>query len=291
MSLITFLESLNPFTKKRDIVEKIRLVDESLMNTIAMYDMAISDSITLTQGRLPTIAESVAKAIASSSYGKHRVSAKDLDGFVLALLRRCGEKIAIVRDMFTSDASGDVSKDGITYHRLTALHAVSTISFISTYAHRLLTVQTMSRSGYEDKWVLSNVQEFAKSILVIDVSNKQFLDALAAVPDKTVSADSVDTDIAIDGANTVDPLQFNLLGLSWNPFYYVGVKFAQRNIDRMEADKADLKALKFKITLLRDRRNGVEDAALEREIRVYESDAVALAEDIHKTERKYGIAG
>lgn len=289
MSLITFLNTLNPFTKKRDLVEKIRLINESLDTTITMYDMAIKSEMALAKGRVPSIATAVAKAISSTGLGKFRVSDDQLDLFILGHLRACKGHIETVREIFDSSSSGDVSKEGITYHRLTALNMVATISFVATYAHRLLTVQTMSRSNYEDKWVMENIQSFARGILITAVRERQFLDALSSVPDRTVTEESFETDIAVDGESKVDPLQFGLLGLSFNPFYFVGVKWAQHNISKMQANQADLKALKFQVAMLKDRRSGVEDPALERQIKVYEADAVALAESIQKTERKYGI--
>lgn len=289
MSLITFLNTLNPFTKKRDLVEKIRLINESLDTTIAMYNMAIEGEMALSKGRVPSIATAVAKAISSTGLGKFRVSDDKLDVFILDHLRACKAHVETVRDIFDSSSSGDVSKEGITYHRLTALNMVATISFVTTYAHRLLTVQTMSRSNYEDKWVMENIQSFARGILITSVHERQFLEALSSVPDRTVTEESFETDIAVDGESKVDPLQFGLLGLSYNPFYFVGVKWAQHNISKMQANQADLKALKFQVAMLKDRRSGVEDPALERQIQVYEADAVALAESIQKTERKYGI--
>lgn len=289
MSLINFFNSLNPFTKKRDILEKIRLIEESLDTTISMYAMSAELGGTELWANPPNLSGTVAGAIKSSGYGKYRVDAKNLDQFLLDHLRLASEKLVFIRDMFDRGSEGDVSKDGITYHRITAMAMVSRIAYVSTFAHRLLTVHSMGRSPAEVKWVADNIKPFATAFASVDVTTERFKEVLATLPDKSFSPDGHATDLSIDGSTKVDPLQFNLIGLSWNPFFYIGVKWAQRNINQMNADKADLKALRFRISLLKDRRNGVEDAALEKELAVYEADAVALAEDIAKTERRYGF--
>lgn len=289
MSLINFFNTLNPFTKKRDLLEKIRLIEDSLDSTIEIYSM----SVELGEGELlanpPNASGMLAKAIQSSSYGKHRIEPRQLDAFLLGQLESYRGKLAIIRDVFDNSSSGDVSRDGITYHRITALAMAARISFCSEYIHRFMTVHAMGRSPAEVKWVMDQLKTFVSVLITVDITDKAFRDVLAALPDKTFTPEDHETDLAVSGSGVVDPLQFNLIGLSWNPFLYIGVKFAQRNINKMEANKADLKALRFRIAMLKDRRTGVVDAALEKELEVYEADAVALAEDIAKTERRYGI--
>lgn len=284
MSLAKFFDSLNPFSKKRDLDEKINLIQESLNITSAMLDELINDDVWL--DKLPKLTDTLNKDIKDGSSGRFTPD-KDIRGTLKRVMVELGETLNIVNEIFKNE-TGDVSKDGITYYRLTALNTIATISFMSTFVHRFLTVQTLDRAQAEVDWVAKHTRKFGLGLYVLTGGGKKIKTVLSNLPDRIYSKEGELLDGSV--SNDTDPMQFNLLGLDWNPFYFIGVKWAQHNVNKIAALRADQKAMQFKVSMLKDRRNGVEDAALERQIRVYEEEAVDAAANIAKLERRYGIS-
>lgn len=285
MSLAKFFDTLNPFSKKRDVSEKIRLINESIDITTAMLVDVIDGEVTLKN--LPKLEDALKHQIKSGT--SNRVIPKDNLAITLQeILRNCKDILVTMESIFNNE-SGDVSVDGITYHRITMLNVIATVSFMATFIHRYVTVQSLARVQAEVDWVNQNLRKFALAAYVLHGGAKNIQKVLSELPDRiyTPEGDLV-AGVATD-QREIDPLQFNLIGLEWNPFYAIGVKWAQHNMNRIAAYKADQKALTFKISMLKDRRSGVEDAALERQIRVYEEAASDAATSIAKLERRYGI--
>jgi len=294
MQVLQFIRSLAQSFQRNDITENLRLLREDLVNqTLPLYETALSDlggkSLRSKVGQ--DFVKKFNQAVDTPFRG-------DWLAVSVATMKVLQNNLDTLENLVEKNFARDVVISGMTYQKAQILQYISYAEFFSQYARQVLLYITAAeanvvaktlqpgkeRPAPEIQWLESNQDSFFKIFRIVVIKSTDLTKLLESIPEITITEDNTGTLAQVQGVAKLDPLQFGLISLNWNPFYKIGVKWANYRIDKNNRAKAEKRAIEFRLEQLRKQASGQNDPQLELVITNYEDQVNKLAAKIAKFE-------
>lgn len=294
MNVLQFLRSMLPSFKRNDVSERLRAIrDELVNNTLPPYETAAAElrSATAKSKVFIEFDKAFTKGVSSSFRGNFLEQTQQI-------LKNLQNNFDFIENLVDDNYSQDIVVAGITYKRAQILQYIAIAGFAVDYARRVLLyvlaaeanvksrtlVDGKERPVPEIKWLEANRSAYFRAMGVMSVKEKELATMFDSIPDITVSDDVENTADATLMRQKVDPLNLNVIPIGVNPFHYIGVRWANRQVAKYQRSKEEKRALEFRLEQLKGQRSGEEDPRLERSIAYYEDEVNRLASKIAKME-------
>lgn len=294
MQVLQFIRSLAQSFQRNDITENLRLLREDLVNqTLPLYETALAD---LGGKQLRSkVGQDFIKKFNQSVDTPFR---GDWLAVTVATMKVLQNNLDTLENLVEKNFARDVVIAGMTYQKAQILQYISYAEFFSQYARQVLLYITAAEANVQAKtlqpgkerpvpeieWLQNNQDSFFRIFRIVVIKSTDLTKLLESIPEITITEESGPLVAQTQGPSKIDPLQFGLISLNWNPFYKVGVKWANYKIDKNNRAKAEKRAIEFRLEQLRKQASGQPDPQLELVISNYEEQVNKLAAKIAKFE-------
>lgn len=210
-------------------------------------------------------------------------------GQLLQWLPRLRERIVKGRtDVFDAET--------ITFQEKGILDSISAVNFFNRYAGLVADI-VITQSAKEvnmaqfltkvDVTFFNNTPKyFSKLVVRFSQSLKSLESMIDDLTDETYDAQSEEIIRASIGDGAVS-VQRNLAPHELNPRFWWRMRRMKKDVKRIEDANADIDMLAMKIARLNNRRTGVEDPSLERQIETYQDEIIKRHSRIAQIEARY----
>lgn len=285
MNIIKFVKSLVPRLEQNNIIEDINITIKELeTNLIPSYRQAAEHF------KLNPLKSVQAKKLSSDFYSK--IDSKKIPkqsnfiGEILKRLENLHDNAVYVRDQVEIRLEADTINEGITADKAVLIRAADAMSFITNYGMDLLsavythearvTNESMDEDIYispaTQKFVDNNIHRFAAILHTYGIKNNDFKKHIQNIPSVIISTKNQG---AIEGSyreRDLDPFTSPyIVGFTYNPIYHIRLVIAEWQSSRYKANKDKKKLLELKLLHLKLKKDGKNDAKLEREIEYIQS--------------------
>jgi hypothetical protein len=214
---------------------------------------------------------------------------------------------------FISSKSDSVYNDhesntGLTFKKATYLQLVSAATFANDFSRKFLNVVYILETSQADQnasvqdnitpaemaYVQANFSNFCRVIAVLKNDVTEIEAQVEELPDAMVADNSVKAFSSTLGESKIDPLGFRHLVLpihvsvKWNPFYLIGMMYADFQNACYKAAKEELQLLQLRKVNLERILEKKPDARIQREVEVLASRVSGLNYKLQQTEKTYG---
>lgn len=292
MKILEFLRQMVPSFKREDVTEKLRQLREALEDqTIPPHEQLVAEPVKARSKPMQDYDKAFAKAVDTPFRGNWAE-------VTLAVLRNILANVGFFEALVDKNYSRDIIAAGITFKKGEILRLIAIADFTATYARQQM-LYLLAAEGNVDaktlqvgkerplpelKWLEANRAGFFRCLNLMALKSADLSKALDDIPDMIVNEDTAVNAEQTVGAVKLDPFATGLIPITWNPFYYIGVRMANREKARMDRAKNEKRAMEFRIEQLRLQARGESDAKLEKTIEFYEDEVNILAAKIAKFE-------
>ncbi len=292
MKILQFVREMVPSFRRDDVAEKLRMLREQLEDqTIPVFEQLVGDGFAGKSKAAQDFERAFKKTVNTRFRG-------EWTEVTLEVLKNISANAPFFESLVEKNYSRDIVASGVTFRKAEILRLIALADFVTTYARQNLLYLLAAEGNLEShslpngkerplpelKWLESNQNAFLRALNIMALKREELAEALDKVPEILINDESVITAEQTYGAVALDPFANNLLALNWNPFYWIGVRMANREKLRMDRAKNEKRALEFRIEQLRLRKQGQADAKLEKTIEFYEDEVNLLAAKIAKYE-------
>lgn len=290
MNIMSFIRSMVPFLKKKDIIEDVAQCRASLVNGV----IPSLKEMEMVHNEKPFIAAPFVNLNKSLRSKVHPSEPKTVFGILDKALTKTVSLIDEVLVILDKDYGEDISIDGITYRRANLLHFAAICNFVTIYTSRWMSYCGLYEatdnqpkgddkpSRNEETYINNNVFGFEKAILVLLAIDSKLTDIFDGIADVTVNEDSA---VTLSHATALtDPIRMGIIPLPINPFHFVGVRWATYRANVYRRMVEEKKSLELRLEQIRLRRRGQEDPRLEKQLAYYQNEVELLAAKISAME-------
>lgn len=202
-----------------------------------------------------------------------------------------------LRDRITHSKTTTYDVETITFQEKGILDSISAINYFNRYAGLVLDIVITEASkevnmntfltkvdlaffNNTPKYFSNLLVKFSQSIKTLDTMIDDLTDEPYDVQSEEIIANSV-------GVKAVS-VQRNLAPHELNPLYWWRRQRMKKDIKTIIDSNADVDMLAMKIARLNNRRSGVEDPGLERQIEIYQDEIIKKQGKIAQIEARYG---
>lgn len=294
MRVLEFLRSMLPMFKRSEVIDLLRHLKDDLVNqTLSVFITAQEDRLGSESPKSKALKLYVdQQATAVHSRGRNWLEVQ------IELLRKLQTNLDVVEGLIESQIGQDVIVAGLTYRKAQFLQFAAIAQFTVDYARQNLLyllaceanvkARTLEdgkeRPVPEIRWLLDNRDTYFKALTLLAVEGDVLQRVLSEVPDITITELSAQTAPEVFGAAKLDPLRMGIIPIGMNPFHFIGVRWANRQVAKYQRAKEECRSLEFRLEQLRNQRVGTEDPKLEKTIAYYEGEVDKLAAQIAKFE-------
>jgi hypothetical protein len=292
MKIIDFVRQIAPSFRRDDVAEKLRLLRECLEEqTLPPYRALLEEPIA---GKSKAV-QDYEKEFARYVHTQHRGNWIEVTNKVLTNI---SANMSVFESLVEKNYAKDIIASGVTFKKAEILRVIAFADFVVTYSRQHLLYMLAAEANVEAKtlqngkerplpeltWLNVNKVGYFKAMGVMAMSGKELVDAISDIPEVIINEDSATSVEQTIGKVKVDPFAANLIPVTWNPFYYIGVRMANRELARINRAKQEKRALEFRLEQLRQQKRGEHDAKLEKTIEFYEDEVNLLMAKIAKYE-------
>lgn len=294
MKILDFVKNLAPMFKKRDLVDQLRVsLAELRETTIPAYKDVTQDFAAwkFTSSEVNRIIPTFNQIV------------KKRKGNLLVSITATLENMSVIGDKLMPTLEKEFEEtmvgQALTYSQAQRLQLVQAIDFTNRYARKLVNYIIVAETA---KYDLGNTIEkrltkaqklevetyFTNFCMLLNAFNSSPADILALfdrVPNILVTPENHLNVEATMGRVKLDPLNFNFISASWNPFYLIGLLRNSWQAARYEEAKADLEMIRLRILNLKALHGGNPDPVIQREIEYNEERVQKLEAKIADMER------
>lgn len=292
MKIIEFIRQLAPVFRREDLIEKMRMLRIDLEDqTIPAFQGLVEAGIKNKSKVVVEFEKAFAKTVRTHYKG-------DWAEVTLQILQNISANLSIYESMIDKNYAKDIIASGITFKKAELLRLFAIADFVVTYSRQNLLYLLAAEANVEARtlqmgkerpmpelnWLAANQLGYLKSMQIMAMRSADQVNAMNEIPDIIVNEDSLTTADATIGSLKLDPFAASMIPISWNPFYHMGVRLANRENMRIDRAKNEKRALEFRLEQLRMQGRGEQDARLEKTIEFYENEVNLLAAKIAKYE-------
>ncbi|QZA70589.1 hypothetical protein AH04_108 [Erwinia phage AH04] len=283
-------------TPKTDVIVSI---DKELV-----YLRGLSDTIKLLRDGSDNLAavegyiqrNAVLKGI-EGDVRKHINSRSDLIGTMDFAINQLIAWVPKLKDRIIKGKTDTFDVETITFQEKGILDSISAINFFNRYSGVVLDI-VITEAGKEvslnsfltkvDLAFFNNTPKYYSNLLVKFSQSIKTLDTMIDdLTDEPYDAQSEEILAASVGDKAVS-VQRNLAPHQLNPLYWWKRRQMKKDIKTIIDSNADVDMLAMKIARLNNRRSGVEDPGLDRQIEIYQDEIIKKQGKIAQIEARYG---
>lgn len=214
-------------------------------------------------------------------------------------------KLDMLEELVNKTFSKDVMRDSISYRGASILQTINAFAFLAEYAgtllDRIVAAEVLQQQGESDKvdtrmvpavkkYLAENLNYFGSAMKFAMQPVDEIKDAILGIPEVLVQSDNHSTVEQTVGVSKLDPMKFNLFGLSTNPFYFLGKWYAERQVARYNATKEQAKTTELRLMELRQAHGGQTNPKLQQQIKYNEERLEGLLRQVRKMETDWAHA-
>lgn len=283
-------------TPKTDVIVSI---DKELV-----YLRGLSDTIKLLRDGSDNLAavesyiqrNAVLKGI-EGDVRKHINARSDLIGTMDFAINQLMAWVPKLKDRIVKGKTDTFDVETITFQEKGILDSISAINFFNRYSGVVLDI-VITEAGKEvslnsfltklDLAFFNNTPKYYSNLLVKFSQSIKTLDTMIDdLTDEPYDAQSEEILAASVGDKAVS-VQRNLAPHQLNPLYWWKRRQMKKDIKTIIDSNADVDMLAMKIARLNNRRSGVEDPGLDRQIEIYQDEIIKKQGKIAQIEARYG---
>lgn len=185
----------------------------------------------------------------------------------------------------------------ISFKEKGILDTVSTLDFFNRYATMVLNI-VLTQAGKEvnmnsfltkvDMVFFNDTAKYFSGLLIrFSQSIKSLEEMIDNLSDETYDATSEEIIRGTLGERAVAPLR-GLAPHELNPVYWYKRQVMKRDVKLISSANEEIEMLAMKIARLNNRRNGIEDPEIDRQIEMYQDELIKRQGKIMQIEAKYG---
>ena len=294
MKALAFVKSLLPNFSKDHVVEDARITRGELTEaTIPAYKNAVL-SLKGYDYKSAEIKEMF------KLFNRNVAGSKDVIGTILEGLGETVENLEVVEKQIVKTYADEIATAGMSYRKANLLQFVELSSFVSKYARKfvfyIFVVESSqfaengleaseSMSLAEVTWIKENFMNFVTAFNAVTMRRDKVLKSIEDIPDIVITDDNEDTLSQGGGAARIDPFSMRFIPTWLNPFYHLGMHFAEWQANRYKVAKEELACLQLRRLHLEKLKTGKTDPALEKQIAHMESRIQGLNYKISELEK------
>lgn len=164
-----------------------------------------------------------------------------------------------------------------------AQHTISTIVYVMTDACATVLSNPSDLAKIMDRNVI-NTPVFVKLLATFQANGKDVVKIMETIPNVDLVSGDIRTLGSVHGHAKVDPLRMGFVPLSWNPFHYLGLKWAAYKVVKYKSMQEDIKLFEYQVMVLKEQRDGTNNPKLEKVLEIYEDKVQVLYSKVKKME-------
>lgn len=292
MNILSFVQQMAPCFKRDDLAEKLRMLRIDLEDhTIPAFQNFIDSGIKIKSRNLTEFEKEFDKNVKLQFRGTWAE-------VTIHILQNISGNLAMFETMVEKNYARDIIATGITFKKAEILRLFAIADFIVTYSRQNLLYLVASEANVEARtlqvgkerplpelsWLGANRLGYFRALPTMALKAADLQAKINEIPDIVINDESVMTTATTVGSLKLDPLASSMIPITWNPFYYIGVRMVNREATRIERAKNEKRAIEFRLEQLRMQARGENNAKLEKTIEFYEQEVNLLAAKIAKFE-------
>lgn len=294
MKFSKYLSSLLPSFSRDQLMEDLDTIgDELRVHVIPPYQVAVKEF-----GKNPFYSNDAQKA--DEVFNKRlneKYKGNHLTG-VLNALENSDSIIKLLQTMIDEEFAIDVTSAGLSTLRVNIMQLVEILGFTVRYARRhlnyILVCESCHHSGKqvtdsfstgELDWLREGRDAFINGINVLSMPKRDVEVKFKEIPNVLVTDESIETTQQLLGKDKTDPFQMRFIPLVLNPIYHVRIRVAEYQAAKYREAKEERNILELRIMLLKEQREGRENAKIEKQIEYNEG---RLQKIVYKLEKAGG---
>lgn len=280
MSIIQFARGLLPnFERSRimeDVAQQLKYLDEVLLpnlrNAGKVYSGKHLDS---KEGR---------EFVGSVFYAMPEFRSRGLfNGLAEYFSKIQLSLIEIQKIVPTLFSNPDITKETLTYQKVTVLKYLQASRFVANYTTTALSMILTAERSYllredsdaeltkeftkaERDWLRSNMSRYVETLKGLNHNPRDIITAVNKIPDLSVDESKEKLLNQTVGLNKLDPLRLGFIGTSYNPIYAIRMAFTEWQFENYKRGLEEARILELRILNLKHAMDGKRDAATERAI-------------------------
>lgn len=202
-----------------------------------------------------------------------------------------------LKDRITRSKTDNYDVETITFKEKGILDSVQAINFFNRYSGIVLDI-VITEAGKEvnmntfltkvDLGFFNDTAKYFSNLLVKFSQSVKTLDTMIDdLTDEPYDAQSEEVIAASVGDKAVT-VQRNLAPHQLNPLFWWRMRRMKKDIKSLVDANADIDMLAMKIARLNNRRSGIEDPSLDRQIEIYQDEIIKKQGKIAQIEARYG---
>lgn len=304
-----FMMTLSSITAKRELINNINGDLEIISKEILPSTMAIAkryNSINF----VSLEADDFNKLMQKELKGLARGTFFDIEQYVLEQIKG---KLLICMDLLNKSESEELMRDSISVESLNIVRIVEISRFALDFIRATNIVMlagaentaiyqvNLEKKGdlvvtnYGDmtpdqvEWLDKNVYAFFEVARVLVMPNKEFIKEFNQMADVSLSPDTVESIVSVNGPKRVDPFNLRNFSVGSLPQMIFGEFGATYVTNRYLAAEAEAMLVENTLLNLESQRNGKENAKLEYQIQYYKGRLDKLNAQNDKVRARYKI--
>lgn len=198
---------------------------------------------------------------------------------ILQSLQNGDDLIKLLQTMIDTEFALDVTQAGLNTLRVNIMQLVEILGFTTRYARRHLNYLLVCESGHhtgksvkdsfsagELDWLKAGRDAFINGLNILAMPSKEVEIKFKSIPNVLVNPESIETTQALLGKDKTDPFQMRFIPLILNPIYHVRIRVAEYQAAKYREAKEERGILELRIMLLKEQRNGKDNAKIEKQI-------------------------
>lgn len=275
MKFVNYINSLLPSFSRDQLMEDLDTVaDELRSHVIPPYTTAVKEfgSDKFYSADAQAADELFNKRLDFNYKGNH------LKG-ILQSLENADNLIKLLQTMVDTEFAIDITQGGLNTLRVNIMQLVEILGFTTRYARRHLNyilvceschysgkVVSDSFSSGELGWLRAGRDAFINGINIISLDAKEIETKFKDIPNILVNAESIEASQNLLGKDKTDPFQMRFIPLILNPIYHVRIRVAEYQAEKYREAKEERGILELRIMLLKEQREGRDNAKIEKQI-------------------------
>lgn len=198
---------------------------------------------------------------------------------ILQSLENADMQINVLQAMIDTEFAIDITSAGLNTLRVNILQLVEIMSFVTRYARRhlnyLLVCETNNHTGKDLKdsfstgeldWLTAGRDAFITGLNILSLPAKEIETKFKEIPNVLVNADSIETTQTLLGKAKTDPFGMRFIPLMLNPIYHIRIRVAEYQAAKYREAQEERGIIELRLLLLKEQRNGKENAKIEKQI-------------------------
>lgn len=296
MDFKEYIKSLLPTFSKSQLSEDLDCIAEELNeHALPCYKQTVdaigSKPLASPQGREND--ELFNKRFNGKNASNHLKTVNDV-------LLTCKEHVESLQTLIDDKFALDINSAGLDMLRINILQMVEILSFTTRYARRHLNYMVTCEIAHyseqsveeqfslgEREWLSNSRSAFIAALNTLAVPSKDLQQKFDKIPDVLVTSDTVDATLNVVGKSEGDPLELRFVPLSLNPIYHVRMRISDWQANRYKEAQEERRSIELRLLLLRDQKDGRDNAKIERQIEYQEERRMKLTYQLNQMEEKY----